>query len=64
MTRSQTLGMLFSTVKAEVVTKLVKLGILFSISFILALKVVSVAKLEIPDILSSLFSMLPLYISF
>ena len=48
MTKSLTLGILFSTaIRAVVVAKLVILGILFSTWFILALKAELVAKLVI-----------------
>ena len=46
----------------EVIAKLVRLGI--SLLRELALRVVLVAKLEIPDMLSSLFFILASYISF
>ena len=55
MTRSLTLGILFSkVVRAVVVAKLVILGISFLISFVLALRVVLVAKLVILCTLLSL----------
>ena len=44
-------GILFSTAVKAVVAKLVKLGILFLTSFILALRIVLVAKLVISSIL-------------
>ena len=46
----------------EVIAKLVRLGI--SLLRELALRVVLLAKLEIPDMLSSLFFILALYTSF
>ena len=65
MTKLQALGILFlTTVKAVVVAKLVILGISPLISFILALTVVSVAKLVTADILSSMLLILVLYASF
>ena len=48
MSKLLTLGILFSTaVRAVVAAKLAMLGILFLISFVLALRAVAVAKLEI-----------------
>ena len=66
MTRSLTLRILFSAVvRAAVVAKLViLLGISCLISFILALRVVLVAKLVISGILSSTVLILALYTSF
>ena len=66
MTRSLTLRILFSAVvRAAVVAKLViLLGISRLISFILALRVVLVAKLVISGILSSTVLILALYTSF
>ena len=66
MTRSLTLRILFSAVvRAAVVAKLVVLlGISRLISFILALRVVLVAKLVISGILSSTVLILALYTSF
>ena len=65
MTRSTTLGVLFSTVvRAAVVAKLVISGILPLISFILALTEVLIAKLVTSSILSSIFLILALYTSF
>ena len=59
------LGVLFSTaVRAVVVAKLVMLGNLFLISFILALRVAVVAKLVISGILSSISLILVLSTSF
>ena len=55
-------GILFSTaVRAVVVAKFVMLVILLLTSFILASRVVLVAKLVISGILSSLFLILVLY---
>ena len=60
-----TLGVLFSmVVTAVVVTKLLILGISLLTSFILALRVVLVAKLVISSTLSSIFLILTLYTSF
>ena len=66
-----TLGILFSTVvRAAIVAKLVILGILFLISFILALRAVLEAKLKTSSILlvignlSSIFLILALYASY
>ena len=66
MTRSLTLRILFSAVvRAAVVANLViLLGISRLISFILALRVVLVAKLVISGILSSTVLILALYTSF
>ena len=59
------MAILFSAaVKALVVAKLVILSVSPLTSFILALRVVSVARLEISDILSSIFFTLALYTSF
>ena len=58
-------GILFSTaVRAVVVAKFVMLVILLLTSFILASRVVLVAKLVISGILSSLFLILVLYAFF
>ena len=58
-------GILFSTaVRAVVVAKFVMLVILLLTSFILASRVVLVAKLVISGILSSLFLFLVLYTFF
>ena len=58
-------GILFSTaVRAVVVAKFVMLVILLLTSFILASRVVLVAKLVISGILSSLFLILVLYTFF
>ena len=58
-------GILFSTaVRAVVVAKFVMLVILLLTSFILASRVVLVAKLVISGILSSLFLILVLYTIF
>ena len=55
MTKLPTLGFLFSiAVKGVVVAKLVILGISFLTSFILPLRIVSVTKLVIPGMLSSI----------
>ena len=60
-----TLGVLFSmVVTAVVVAKLLILGISLLTSFILALRVVLVAKLVISSTLSSIFLILTLYTSF
>ena len=65
LTRSLTVGVLFSTViRAAVAAKLVVLGISFLTSFILALRVALVAKLVISGILSSIFFILALYATF
>ena len=64
MTRSLTLGILFSTLVTAVVVVKFLLGISFLTSFILALEVVLVAKLVISDVLSSIFLTLALYASF
>ena len=65
MSRSLTLVILCSTeVRAVVVAKLAILGISFLTSFILALRVVLVAKLVISDILSPIFLILVLCTSF
>ena len=59
------MAILFSAaVKALVVAKLVILSVSPLTSFILALRVVSVARFEISDILSSIFFTLALYTSF
>ena len=64
MTKSLTLGILFSTVaRTAVVAKLAILGISFLTS-ILALRPVVVAKLVISGILSSISLILVLYRSF
>ena len=47
--------LIFLALRAVVVPKLVTVGIYFLTSFILALRVVQVAKLVISDILSSIF---------
>ena len=63
MTKLLTLGILFSTAVRElVVAKLVMLGISSLTSFILALRVVLVAKLVI-SVLSSIFFIQALYAS-
>ena len=60
-----TLGVLFSmVVTAVVVAKLLILGISLLTSFVLALRVVLVAKLVISSTLSSIFLILTLYTSF
>ena len=65
MTKSITLGILFSTaVRARVAAKLVILGILPLTSFILALREASVANLVTSGILSSIFFILALFTSF
>ena len=65
MTRSLTVVILFSkVVRAEIVAKLIILGSLFLISFILELRVVLVSKLVISDILSSVFLISSLYAFF
>ena len=67
MTKSLTLSILFSTaVRAAVVAMLVILAISPLTSFILALRVVLVAKLviSVPNIFSSVFFILALYQSF
>ena len=62
LTRSLTLGILFSTtVKAVLVAKLVIIGISALNSFILVLRKVLVAKKVILGILSSIFLVLGLY---
>ena len=65
MTRSLTVVILFSkVVRAEIVAKLIILGSLFLISFILELRVALVSKLVISDILSSVFLISSLYAFF
>ena len=65
MTKYLTLSILFSTeVNALVVYKLLKLGILYLTSFILAFRAVVVAKLVTSGNLSSIFLILSLYTSF
>ena len=62
MTKLLVSGILFSTaVNAEVVAKPVILGISFLTSFIFVLRLLLVAKLLIPGILSSIFFILALY---
>ena len=62
MTKLIVSGILFSTaVNAEVVDKLLILGIYFLISFIFVLRLMLVAKLPISGILSSIFFILALY---
>ena len=67
LTKLLTVGILFPTavnavvVVVVVVAKLVLLGVSPLTSFILALRVVLVAKLEISSILSSIFFILALY---
>ena len=59
------IGILFSTVVREaVVARLIILGILPLISFILASRAALVARLVILDILSSIYLILALYTSF
>ena len=65
LTKLLTLGILSSTeARAEVIAKLVILGIFSLTSFILALRVVLVVKLVISGNLSSIFFILALYTSF
>ena len=65
MTRLLTFGILFSTaVTAEVVAKLLILGISALTSFIFVLRKVLVAKLVISSVLSSMFLTLALYYVF
>ena len=65
MTRSLTVVILFSkVVRAEILAKLIILGSLFLISFILELRVALASKLVISDILSSIFLVSSLYAFF
>ena len=64
-TKLLTLGILFSTaVRAVILANLVILGISTLTSSILVLRVLLVAKLEIPGILSSIFLILALFTFF
>ena len=65
MTKLLTLGILFPTVvRTAVVAKLVILGISYLTSFILALRIVLIAKLIMSGMLSSIYLILALYTSF